>query len=66
MAQRYVKKVRSKEFSAGDLVLRWVVGSIKDLNAWKLALNWEGPCRVIMIAGVGAYYLEDLEERPLL
>lgn len=65
MAQRYVKKVRLKEFSAGDLVLRWAVGSIKDLNAWKLALNWEGPCRVITIARVGAYYSEDLEERPL-
>ena len=25
----------------------------------------EGLCRVIVIAGAGAYYLEDLDERPL-
>lgn len=66
MAQRYDKNVRLRKFSVRDLVLRRVVGSTKDLIAGKLALNWEGPYRVTAIARVWAYYLEDLEERPLL
>ena len=66
MAQRYDRNVRAREFGAGDLVLRRVVGSTKDLNARKLALNWKEPYRVTAIVGAGAYYLEDMEERPLL
>ena len=38
---------------------------MKDQNAGKLAPNWEGPYQVIASVGAGAYYLEDLEERPL-
>ena len=29
----------------------------------KLGLTWEGPYRITSIAGVGAYRLEDLDER---
>ena len=65
MAQRYDKNVKSRDFGVGDLVLRRVVGSTKDLNMGKLVSNWEGPYRVTARAGVGAYYLEDMEERPL-
>jgi len=36
---------------------------MQDINVWKLAQTWEGPYRVTAIAG--AYYLEDLDERPL-
>ena len=49
-------------FSAGDLVLRKAVGNMQDTNAEKLAQTWEGPYRVTAIAGVGAYYVEDLDE----
>ena len=38
---------------------------MKDQGAGKLAPNWEGPYRVTTVAGVEAYYLEDVEERPL-
>ena len=38
---------------------------MRDMNAGKLALTWEGPYRVTAIAGAGAYYLEGLDERPL-
>ena len=38
---------------------------MQDTNAGKLAPTWEGPYRVTAIVGVGAYYLEDLDERPL-
>ena len=41
-----------------------VVGNMRDKNAGKLAPTWEGPYRVTAIAGVGAYYLEDLNEWP--
>ena len=37
---------------------------MRDTNAGILAPTWEGPYRVISIAGAGAYYLEDLDERP--
>ena len=57
--------MRIREFGAGDLMLRKVVGSARDINALKLPLNWEGLDRVTAIAGAGAYYLEDIEERLL-
>lgn len=56
LAQRYNRKVRPREFMLGHLVLRKAVGSMKDQHAGKLA-----PA----MAEAGAYYLEDLEERPL-
>ena len=46
----------------GDLVLRRVVGSAKN-PAWeKLGPNWEGSYRITSVAGIGAYYLEDLKQ----
>ena len=65
LAQRYNRDVKTREFSAGDLVLRKAVGSMRNTNAEKLALFREGPYRVIVITGAGAYYLEDLDEMPL-
>ena len=38
---------------------------MKDQNVEKLAPNWEGPYRVTTVAGTGAYYLKNMEERPL-
>ena len=54
-----------REFSAGDLVLRKAVGSMRDTNAGKLAQTWEGPYIVTAIAGVEAYYLENMDEISL-
>ena len=65
LAQRYNRDIKAREFSAGDLVLRKVVGNMRDASVGKLAQTWEGPYRVIAIASARAYYLEDLEERPL-
>ena len=65
LARRYNRDVKTREFSAGDLVLRRAVGNMRDTSVKKLAPTWEGPYRVISIAGVGAYYLEDLDESPL-
>ena len=65
LARCYNKDVKTKEFSVEDLVLRKAVGNMRDTNAGKLAPSWERPYRVIAIASVGVYYLEDLDERPL-
>ena len=65
LARRYNHDVRTKGFSAGDLVLRKAMGNMRDTNVEKLAQTWEGPYRVTTIAGARAYYLEDLDERPL-
>ena len=45
-----------------DLVLRKVLGIAKNLAWGKLRPNWEGPYRITSVAGIGAYYLEDLDE----
>ena len=46
-------------------MLRKAVGNVRDVSAKKLTLNWEGPYRFTAIAGARAYYLENMEERPL-
>ena len=46
-------------------MLQKAIGNMQDTNVGKLALTWEGLYKVIAIAAVGAYYLEDLDERPL-
>ena len=65
LARHYNRDVRVREFGAGDLVLRKAVGNMRDSNARKLALTWEGPYRVTSIGGARAYCLEDLDKRPL-
>jgi len=49
--------VIKQEFEVGDHVLR---RNQKDFEEGKLAANWEGPYRVRMKTGTGAYELEDL------
>ena len=58
--------MRPQDFLVGDLVLQKTLGGMKDQNAGKFALNWEGPYQLTATVGAGAYYLEDMEERPLL
>ena len=65
LAQLYNKDVKTREFSTRDLVLRKAVGSMRNTNTEKLAPSRERPYRVIVIAGAGAYYLEDLDEMLL-
>ena len=65
LARWYNRDVRIREFGAGDLMLRKAMGSAQDINALKLAPNWEGLYRVTAIAGAGAYNLKDIEERLL-
>ena len=44
-------------------MLRKVLENTRDPAMGKLGSTWEGPYRVMSIARVGAYRLEDLDER---
>ena len=54
-----------RPLTPGDLVLRKVVGAAKDPSWGKLKPNWEGPFWITSVAGIGAYYLEDLDEKAV-
>ena len=62
LKQVYNKEIRVRPLIPGDLVLRKVVGIAKNPSWGKLGPNWEGLYRIISIVGIGAYYLEDLDE----
>ena len=55
--------MKLRPLAPGDLVLRKVMGTAKNPTWGKLGPNWEGPYHITSVAGIGAYYLEDLEER---
>ena len=57
--------MKLRSLALGDLVLRKVVGAAKDPSWGKLEPNWEGPFRITLVAGIGAYYLEDLDEKAI-
>ena len=50
----------------GDLVLRKVLGTAKNPTWGKLGPNWKGPYRITLVAGIGAYHLEDLDENVVI
>ena len=63
LKQGYDSGVKLRPLNLGDLVLRKVVGSLKNTAWGKLGSNWEGPYRITSVASVGAYFLEDLDEK---
>ena len=62
LKQGYDANVKLRPLAPGDLVLRKVVGVTKD-PSWGKGPNWEGPFQITSVAGIGAYYLEDLDEK---
>ena len=54
--------VKVKPLAPGDMVLRKVVGTAWNPSWGKKGPNWEGLYRITLVAGIGAYFLEDLEE----
>ena len=58
--------VKLRPLAPRDLVLRKVLGNTKNPAWGKLGPNWEGPYRITSVAGIGAYYLEDLDEKTVL
>ena len=65
LKQDYNAKVKLRPLEPGDLVLRKVLGTAKNLAWGKLGPNWEGPYRITSVAGIEAYFLEDLDERVI-
>ena len=65
LKQGYDSSVKLKPLALGDLVLRKVVDTTKN-PAWeKLRPNWEGPYYITSVVGIGAYFLEDLDENVI-
>ncbi|KAL0361526.1 UNVERIFIED_CONTAM: hypothetical protein Sradi_3837100 [Sesamum radiatum] len=63
MINSYNKRVKTRSFQVGDLVLRRT-DALKPVE--KLDPTWEGPYKITAIIGRGAYELEDLDSHPLL
>ena len=66
LKQGYNTNVKLRPLAVGDLVLRKVLGTTKNLVWGKLGPDQEGPYRITSVAGIGAYYLEDLDEKIVL
>ena len=62
LKQGYNAKVKSRSLVPGDLVLRKVLGTARNPAWGKLGPNWKGPYRITSVVGIGAYFLEDLDE----
>ena len=61
----YDAKVKLRPLRPRDLVLRKVLGNAKNPAWGKLGPNWEGPHHITSVAGIGAYFLEDLNEHVI-
>ena len=60
LKQGYDTSVKLRPLAPGDLVLRKVVGTTKNPAWGKLGSNWEGLYCIISVAGIDAYFLEDI------
>ena len=65
LKQGYDINVKLRPLVPGDLVLRKVLGTAKNPVWGKLGPNWEGPYRITSVAGIGVYFLEDLDEHVI-
>ena len=59
MERYYNRRANFRYFKIGDLVLRKVTQSTRELNAGKLGPTWEGPYQISAITGKGSYELEN-------
>ena len=66
LKQGYDMNVKLRPLAPGDLVLRKVLGNTKNLAWGKLRPNRKGPYHITSVVGIGAYHLEDLDERTVL
>lgn len=66
LKQGYDTNVKLRLLTPGDLVLRKVLGTTKNPTQGKLGPNWERSYRITSVAGIGVYYLEDLDEKTVL
>ena len=66
LKQGYDTNVKLRLLVAEDLVLWKVLRTTKNLAWGKLGPNWEGTYRITSVAEIGAYFLEDLDEKAVL
>uniref|UniRef100_A0A803NAM9 Tf2-1-like SH3-like domain-containing protein n=1 Tax=Chenopodium quinoa TaxID=63459 RepID=A0A803NAM9_CHEQI len=66
VARSFNKNVRARVFKLGDWVLKKVYKNTREVNAGKLAPNWEGPYEIIKVVGNGAYRLRNAEGKEVL
>ncbi|GAA0145172.1 hypothetical protein LIER_05425 [Lithospermum erythrorhizon] len=64
MARTYNRRVKSRQFRVGDLVLRLRSAS-QPKEQGKLSPKWEGPYRVKKVVGPSTYELEDLDGKAV-
>ena len=65
LSRKYNKTVHPRQFKIGDWVLRKVMGNTLIPGDSKLGPNWEGPYKVVGLAGNGAYHLEDEDSKAI-
>ena len=65
LKQGYDINVRLRLLGPGNLVMRKIFGNAKNPSWGKLRPNWEGPYRITSVAGIGTYYLENLDEKTV-
>ena len=66
LKQGYDMNVKLRPLTPKDLVLRKVLGNTKNPAWGKLGPNWEGLYHITSVTEIGAYYLEDLDEKTVL
>ena len=66
LKQGYDANIKLWPLAPEDLVLRKFLGNTKNPTWGKLGPNWEGLYRITSVARIGAYYLEDLNEKAVL
>ena len=65
LKQGYDSSVKLRLLAPRDLVLRKVMGTAKNLAWGKLGPSGEGSYHITSVAGIGAYFLEDLDNNVL-
>ena len=65
MAMYYNKRVKLRQLDIGDLVLRKITPTTKDLAQGKLGPTWERPYQVVYYSRQGSYHLETLDVQRL-
>ena len=65
LKQGYNVNVKLRPLAPSDLVLKKVLGIAKNPTWEKLGPNWEGSYRITSVAGVGAYFLEDIDKNVI-
>ena len=63
--KKHDKNIKPRMFRVGEFVLRKVVANTRRPNEGKLGPNWEGPYKVVSLAGGGSYRLENLERKAI-